>query len=619
VVQPGPDPLTSWLPRRRSDLAAACSVAALAFLAYANSLSNGFVYDDTWIIVKNAAVRDLSDLRAIFASSYWPEKNNLYRPLVIFSYALNYAIAGLSPFHYHLVNVLLHAGNSALVYLLSMALFKKRGVAIAGAAIFALHPIHTEAVAYIVGRAELVAAAFLFLSWTWYLRWSDASAGGRGRWLAASIVAFGLALFSKEHAVVLPGLLVLTDLFRASERGLPLGSALREKLRAAYVWYLLPLIGYVAVRFSVLGSLRSREVSWIANPLANTDAWSRSLTAIKVLGKYLWLLLVPVHLSPDYSYNQIAVSSSVLEPSVLLALLALLAMLALLIWNWRQRPPISVAVAIFPISILPVSNLLFPIGTIMAERVLYLPSFSFCLLLGVLFAELASRPRWNLVAVGAFALLLVGYGTRTVVRNRDWRSDAEMLRAAARTSPNSVWCRCGLGGLLFRGGNLSGARSEYERCLEIAPKYAQALIGLGLVLEQQGHIDEAIRMYQQVDRSTEYYGSVRLSLGFAYLRKGMISEALREFRVAAQFGFPQASELIRLANGFLQTGSIRDAQETLEVARRHIPDDPVIRETLASVYSRQERWQEAQRELEAAARMKEQALRSGAAERAPAR
>ncbi len=123
------------------------------------------------------------------------------------------------------------------------------------------------------------------------------------------------------------------------------------------------------------------------------------------------------------------------------------------------------------------------------------------------------------------------------------------------------------------GGNLSGARSEYERCLEIAPKYAQALIGLGLVLEQQGHIDEAIRMYQQVDRSTEYDGSVRLSLGFAYLRKGMTSEALREFRVAAQFGVPQASELIRLANGFLQTGSIRDAQETLEVARRHIPDE----------------------------------------------
>jgi 4-amino-4-deoxy-L-arabinose transferase-like glycosyltransferase len=137
-------------------------------------------------------------------------------------------VAGLKPFTYHLVNVLLHAGNSALVYRLFVALVKARGVALAGAAAFALHPIHTEAVANTVGRAELLANAFVLLSWWWYLKWDDAPARAKARWLAASLAAFALALFTKEHTVILPGLLVLSDLLRASERGLPLGRTIRD-------------------------------------------------------------------------------------------------------------------------------------------------------------------------------------------------------------------------------------------------------------------------------------------------------------------------------------------------------------------------------------------------------
>lgn len=598
-------PLTSWLPRRRTDLVAGCAVAALAILVYANSLSNGFVNDDMTIIVKNPAIRALSNFRAIFFANYWPKDQDLlYRPVVILSYALSYALAGLSPIHYHLVNVLLHAGNSALVYRLSASLLKARDIALAGAAAFAVHPIHTEAVANAAGRAELLANAFLLLSWIWYLRRDEVSGRGQGRWLVVSVVTFGLALFTKEHAIVLPGLLVLSDLFRSAERGLRPVQAVWEKCWSAYVWYFLPILGYVAMRFAVLGALRSHDSFWIVNPLADTDLWSRLLTAVKILGRYLWLLLFPVHLSHTYGYNQIPISRSLAEPSVLVALLALLGMFALLAWNWRRRPHITFAIAIFPISVLPVSNLLFPIGTIMAERLLYLPSLSVCLLIGVIAASLAARPLGSLVAVGALSFLLVGYGARTIVRNRDWRGESELFRADVSTSPNSVKSRCGLGWILFNGGDLSGGRREFERCAEIAPTYPTALIGLGLIFEQQGHIDEAIRVYQQVGTKTEVYGSVRLSLGLAYLQKGMTADALREFRIAAQFGFTDTSELVRLAEGFLRAASIRDAQETLETAKRHSPDDLSIRETLASVYSNQGRWEDAQRELEAAATMR---------------
>lgn len=186
-----PDPLGAWLPARRPDRFAILAIAAIAFLVFANSLWNGFALDDVPIVKENPAIRRLSNLRAIFGNGYWPEnKVFLYRPLVILSYALNYAVAGVRPFTYHLVNVLLHAGNSALVYCLFVALFKARGVALAGAAAFALHPIHTEAVANVVGRAELLANAFLLLGW--YLKGSDTPAPARTRWLGGSVAAFAL-------------------------------------------------------------------------------------------------------------------------------------------------------------------------------------------------------------------------------------------------------------------------------------------------------------------------------------------------------------------------------------------------------------------------------------------
>jgi len=596
------DPLGSWLPRRRADLFAAGAAAVLAFLVFMNSLWNGFVYDDLTFIEENPAIGHLSDLRAILAAGYWPDRLDLlYRPLVIFSYALNYAVAGLNPFSYHLVNVLLHGGNSALVYHLFVMLFKARGLALGAAVAFALHPIHTEAVAYTLGRADLLASVFLLLSWWWYLKWDEAPVRAKTLWLTASVAAFGLALLSKEHAVILPGLLILTDLLRTPEGGLPRSRIMRVRCLTAYVWYLLPLAGYCVVRVLVLGGLISARVSWLANPLGQADTWTRSLTAIKILGKYLWLLLVPVRLSSDYSYNQIPVSSSLFEPAVLVALLALLAILALAVWNWRRRSVISMGVAIFAIAILPVSHLLFPMGTIMAERVLYLPSLGFCLLLAGTVTALAARPRWSLVAVGAFGLLLLGYGGRTVLRNWDWRSNLAIFTAAARTSPNSADAHAYLGDTLLEGRDLSGARREFERSLEMYPTYSKALIGIGLVLEKQGQIDEAIRVYQKIEKGKRYYGRARLNIGFLALKQGNRSEALTEFREVAQLGFLGPRESNELAEGFFQLGSLAEAQAMLETARHYAPDVFFIRRNLAGIYLRQKRWEDALRELEAAA------------------
>ena len=278
--------------------------------------------------------------------------------------------------------------------------------------------------------------------------------------------------------------------------------------------------------------------------------------------------------------------------------------LGLAVWNWHRRPIISTGVGIFAVVILPVSNLLFPIGAILAERVLYLPSLGFCLVLGFAVTTLAARPRWGLLAVGAFGLLLLAYGARTVIRNWDWRSNATLFTAAARTSPNSADAHAYLGDVLWGRGDLPGARREFERSLEIYAGYSKALVGLGTVFEKQGKIEEAIQTYRKVEKGKRYYGRARLNLGSIALQRGRASEALVEFREVAQLGFLGAKESNEVAEGFFKLGYMTEAQMILETARQFAPDVFFVRENLALVYWRQGRAEDAQRELEVAARLK---------------
>ena len=353
-------------------------------------------------------------------------------------------------------------------------------------------------------------------------------------------------------------------------------------------------------RFLVLGVLL-KPAAGSVNPLAYIGDWTRSVTAMKVLGKYMWLLLAPIHLSADYSYNQIPVSRSLVEPAVLVALLGLLFALALAVWNWSRRPTLSFGIAVFAVTILPVSNLPFPIGTIMAERLLYLPSVGFCLLLAAVVTGLPSGRRWGFLAVGAFGLVLLAYGARTVMRNWDWRNDAAIFSAALRTSPNSAKVHLNVGSAMLDGGDMSGAQREFERSLKIAPRYSLAYIDLGKALERQGQIDAASRAYQTATEVSPNYGGAHLNLGYFYRRKGMTSEALEEFRSAARLGVFRESELNSLAVAFLLHGSPLEAQKSIEMAGYHrYRNSFMLRNNLGIVYMHLGRLQDAQRELEAA-------------------
>jgi tetratricopeptide (TPR) repeat protein len=428
--------------KRRPWWSGALIVAIVAAAVYANGIPGEFVFDDK-LIQRDARIRDF-DVVAIFATEYWGgyagTTGDLYRPLTIFSYALNRAVTGLSSPWFHVVNVLLHGLVCALVLFLVEALFADRRLAIGSALLFATHPVHTEAVTGIVGRAEILAALFLLVSL--YLHATRAPL-----WrlpsrvvLGASLGAYFCALLSKETAIVGLGLLALVDWVRYVR--------LTPRDRARFLPPAAQLLAlhlgiavlYLGVRVAVLGKLLTqppkRPGLLFLEPLG-----TRFLTVLEIFAVNLKLLFWPVTLSADYSYRQVPVVNEITAP-VLVGLAAAVLLLGAFVWAVRRgNLPAAFALGFFAVSYAVVSNLI-PIGVLVAERLLYLPSVGFCVAIAWFGAWAATRlaavPRaasLRHVPAAALAVVLVLYSARTVARNLDWRDAETIYRATLKASP----------------------------------------------------------------------------------------------------------------------------------------------------------------------------------------
>jgi len=472
-------------------------VLAAALAVYANSLTAGFTYDDVWIVVENERVHGLGRLDEIVTSPYWTTRENagLFRPVTLATFAIQHALHGLWPVGYHLVNVLLHAAVSWLVWRLAQRLHASDGAALAAGLLFAVHPVHAEAVSGVVGRAELLAAGAVLGAVLSVARRAIGPAGAAG---AALLAAVGL--FSKEGAIVLLPLagLVVLGRGRPFPRGLPRAAVAVAAVTAAAL----------AARLAVVGALGvpSGSISPVNNPAAAAGVPERWLTALAVLSLEARLLLWPATLSFDYSFDQVPVARSLLDPRVLAGLVVLGALAAGAVLARRRAPLVTWGTAWFLVALLPVSNLLAPIGTLFGERLLYLPSVGFVLLAAGLGARLlASRPR---LAAAALGLVVVALGARTVVRNEDWQTNESLFRAGVAAAPDSARTHLELGKLLFNRALEEPSPSEksrledesfreFSRGTRIAHGFdAVAHYGLATLLEKRGDKEAALRHFR---------------------------------------------------------------------------------------------------------------------------
>jgi len=572
-------------------------VALVACAVYANSLDGALVFDDTNAIVRNAAVRD-GNVATIFARpSWWAEGHGRgWRPVTTLSFALNHALHGLSPRGYHVANVALHAGASALILAVLTRVTGDPVLSTVAALLFAAHPIHTEAVASVVGRAELLAAAGFFLAWLLFLR---ADTGRHVRpFESVAVVVFFAAMLAKENAVTLLPLLILCDLLYPGAAGTgPL--AVRAHARR-YLALAVAAIVFVLLRASVIGP-NPPGIDRLDNPLVVLPIGERMLTASKVVGLYAWRLLVPLRLAADYSFEQIAPARSPLDGGFLGGLAVLVAVPALAWWARKKTPALALGAGMLVLTFSLVSNLVFPIGTIMAERLLYLPSAGFCLMMAVVLMSLArvrkTAPKSRRPVVGrtpppaaratlaaAFparlalpvAVLIVLYGVRTWSRNVVWRDPLTFFTTMVADAPLSARSHRELGNVLAAAGRVDEARRAFERSLAIKPGDAATLYNLGNALSQAARYDEAVRVYEQALAAKPDFVDAIANLGNAESMRGNQQAALRWMRRALELSPRSATLHMNLANTLFRVGANEEAQGEYAAALRLAPGDPSV-------------------------------------------
>ncbi|HKY33631.1 MAG TPA: tetratricopeptide repeat protein [Candidatus Polarisedimenticolia bacterium] len=557
----------------RRALAAALLLAAAAAAVFLSSLGNGFTFDDTDLVAKNRFVTEPGHLRTLLTSHYWAAndaRGDLWRPLTLFTYWIQHRAAGSGPWSFHLVNVALHAAVTALACLLCLRLAGSLAAASAAGLLFAVHPVHTEAVANVVGRAELMAALFVLAGWLWRDR----------RW---SPLLYLLGLLSKESAIVLPGLMLVEDLLAKGAGGN------RNRIRwRAYVPFAAVAAVWLAARALVVGPGVGSEHA----PFNGVPAPFRIMTAVLVLGRYLGLMADPRRLSADYSFDQIPTVTSAADGGFLIGAAACGALLAAA-WALRRRLPAAAAgVAAFFVALLPASNLPFGVGVVMAERLLYLPSLGLCLAAGTLAAAgtaPAVRPGRRLAAACILAgLPSVWLSGLTWRRSMDWRDDFTLFQTTVITSPRSAMAHANLGAAYQKLGRMQEAEEAYRRSLQIDPHRAGAQYSLATLLEATGRPDEAIRYYQEAVRLRPDDREALNNLGRTLLARGRAAEAVETLERAVALAPDAPTPRVNLAAALLHQGEVERAGRLLgEILASHPGDASAVR-ILEAVRKRRE-------------------------------
>jgi tetratricopeptide (TPR) repeat protein len=567
-------------------------------IAYSNSLQCGLVFDNATIIGRDPRITQTTprNIAAILSGGYRDVSDNagLYRPLTTLSYLVNYAVFGngLHPPGYHWVNLALHCVNVALAYALGIAVFGATAPAWALAAIWGLHPLLTESVTNIVGRADLLAAFGVLAGLLCYLKAISAQRKRRLAWLAGIAAAQAAGLFSKESAVVLPGIMFLYDLTGFQR------TAWRRRA-SAYALLALPFPAFFYLRSKVgLHML----IPFADNPLVHAGFWTARLTAIKVVGCFLGLFLWPARLSADYSYNAVPLFGLQLSNwedaraflAIAVCLGSALLVLILALRARRNEKPMLFFLAFFFVAILPTSNLIVLIGSIMAERFLYLPSVGLAGFVVAGIYELGQRTPLRRparqAAWAALGITCIVLAARTYARNLDWRDELSLWSSAVSVSPGSAKAHYNLAKALeSMPGRLPEAIGEYRASLRIDPDHADVHDNLANVLVViPGKLPEAIAEYQAALRMAPDRAEPHSDLANALARiSGRLPEAIAEYQAALRIRPDNAEIHYNLANALAQLpGGLTRAMDEYRVALRIDPNHADAHTNLGNALAR---------------------------------
>jgi hypothetical protein len=521
--------------RQRLRPSAAFLLVGACVLSGAGGLAGDFTYDDKAIVRDNPRIHAPERVGDIFTTQYFggpPGTGTAYRPALLLSFAAQWWIHGGEPAAFLAVNLALHVLVTILLALLLFRLDLPPPMAVGAALLFAVHPVHVESVASVVGRGETQAAALAIGAILLGLRFAE---GGRRRGLAlaGALFLYLLACLTKESAAVTPALLVLALAWRAEGS---LAARLRVALaRSAWFWAgsAVALAAVFGARAAVLGgSLKgNRTVIFpLENPLAPLPAIDRILNACLVFFRYLGRLAFPLRLSSDESAWSIPVAGrrdALAWAAVLLIALLVAASVARL----RERVPAAFGFLFLCGAALPTSNLLFPTGTIFAERLLYLPAAGFCVIVASwAFGGARETSGVPFLRLAVFASVVLLLAARTVVREPVWWSDEALFSNMVRVSPRSAKAHYDFAYMSAGVGQAERALEHYTRATEIYPGYWDAWAGRGRIERELGRPAASEKAYTEALLIAPAYENGFFGLGLAREDLGDLAGARRAYR-----------------------------------------------------------------------------------------
>jgi protein O-mannosyl-transferase len=579
-----------WPRRRRTLVVLALSaLAALQIIVYQNSVKNGFVWDDNRQVAMNPDLRETAPWLRLFSSDVWASANrdraahtNYYRPLQLATYKAVAELFGLEPVNFHLLSIGVAVAVVFAAFAIYFLLTDSAALAFAAAALYAVHPIHTEAIDWISALPEIGCALFVFAAFALFL----ASCGRRQSFGASSepnstrpvlvllsLISFAVALFWKETAVVLP---IIIGVFILCSERTRFATRLRSAGKAS-AGYWLVLFAYLALRFRMLGFIATRQRLWQLTPLQFV------LTDLHLLVLYLWKLINPIPLN---AYHEFAPANS-LGLQVWLDAAVVILGCAALVWALRRAPIAAFCSLWILITLLPVMDIYALGRNAFAERYLYLPSLGFCLLVVLLARAIINHlpAQFNNPVSAVLLIAAVGCcGAITLARNPDWRDDATLFRASLPLSPNAPFTHFMVAATAGTDApSVAEAEEHYLRAIELAKSeqppdlldVSRSDQGLASLYSDLGDVDKALSVLRDWRAFDPGEPRIDAEEGLCLLKSGrwqqaepMLNRALvampNDENVLNAFGilqreykhnFNQAAELFRRA---LAIHTIRD-------------------------------------------------------------